>query len=193
MNSKLELKNFQTTSVACAGLTALSEQEISGKRSSARAIWLLLMLAICSTGTLLFLTVFEPHRAQQAVSEASQKKCTNPSIRKEWRQLRDHEKLSYIDAVLCLTKTPSTAGTGGSMYDDLAGVHMEYAPRGETSRSIDTALHKLTFTIKCTMQHPSSPGIASSSTGTSRRYDQIADIEGHSRKSKPHFSLSIGY
>lgn len=50
-------------------------------------------------------------------------RCSNPSLRREWRSLAESEKIEYIDAVQCLTTTSSTLGLNQSLYDDFAWIH----------------------------------------------------------------------
>ena len=50
-------------------------------------------------------------------------RCSNPSLRREWRSLAETEKRGYIEAVQCLTKKSSTLGLNQSLYDDFAWIH----------------------------------------------------------------------
>lgn len=54
-------------------------------------------------------------------------RCANPSIRREWRTMTDGEQKAYIDAVKCLTKTPSILRNFGSLYDDIPWTHAKQA------------------------------------------------------------------
>ncbi|RPA75967.1 Di-copper centre-containing protein [Ascobolus immersus RN42] len=57
--------------------------------------------------------------------------CNNPIVRKEWRSLTNTEKANYINAVKCLTTTPSIATSiGGAInrFDDFQGVHATQTP-----------------------------------------------------------------
>ena len=49
--------------------------------------------------------------------------CTNPIIRREWRDLSDTEKGDYIQAVQCLRSSPSRLGLNQTLYDDFPYVH----------------------------------------------------------------------
>lgn len=49
--------------------------------------------------------------------------CTNPVIRREWRDLSDAEKSDYIEAVQCLRRSPSRLGLNQTLYDDFPYVH----------------------------------------------------------------------
>ncbi|KAF6230923.1 hypothetical protein HO173_010831 [Letharia columbiana] len=60
--------------------------------------------------------------------------CTNPIIRREWRDLSDAEKNDYIEAVQCLRSSPSKLGLNQTLYDDFPYVHSR---NGEASH--DTA------------------------------------------------------
>ncbi|KAJ3183040.1 hypothetical protein HDU87_007462 [Geranomyces variabilis] len=61
-------------------------------------------------------------------------KCTAPVVRREFRQLSDDQKQSFIDANLCLrdpNRSPSVLGPeigSPSLYDDLVWVHSTGAP-----------------------------------------------------------------
>ncbi|CZS83131.1 unnamed protein product [Fusarium graminearum] len=60
--------------------------------------------------------------------ENSSNACQNPTKRVEWRQLKDADKQSYIDAVKCLKTKKSRLGLETSLYDDFAYVHFQYNP-----------------------------------------------------------------
>lgn len=49
--------------------------------------------------------------------------CTDPVIRREWRNLSDVEKGDYIAAVQCLRNSPSRLGLNQTLYDDFPYVH----------------------------------------------------------------------
>ncbi|KAF2169475.1 hypothetical protein M409DRAFT_65119 [Zasmidium cellare ATCC 36951] len=51
--------------------------------------------------------------------------CSKPVLRREWRNLAQHEQLAYLGAVICLANTPSRSRSIGSIYDDFAFVHMQ--------------------------------------------------------------------
>lgn len=59
--------------------------------------------------------------------------CTNPVIRREWRDLSDVEKSEYIDAVQCLRSLPSRLGLNQTLYDDFPYVHSR---NGEACESL---------------------------------------------------------
>ncbi|KAF2147297.1 uncharacterized protein K452DRAFT_293744 [Aplosporella prunicola CBS 121167] len=56
--------------------------------------------------------------------------CIDPPVRKEWRSLSIVERLSYIDAVFCLTKKPAISGLSGAInrFDDHQAVHSDQTP-----------------------------------------------------------------
>jgi hypothetical protein len=58
-------------------------------------------------------------------------RCQNPSIRHEWRTLSTDEKRAYIDAVVCLTKTPSIVGRNQTLFDDFPWIHSNLGKSGE--------------------------------------------------------------
>ena len=49
--------------------------------------------------------------------------CTDPVIRREWRNLSEAEKSDYIAAVQCLRNSPSRLGLNQTLYDDFPYVH----------------------------------------------------------------------
>lgn len=49
--------------------------------------------------------------------------CTDPIIRREWRNLSAAEKSDYIAAVQCLRNSPSRLGLNQTLYDDFPYVH----------------------------------------------------------------------
>ena len=98
--------------------------EIHRTRESAIRAWVIFTVAVISTASLIWILV----QLMPNPNPSSQLRCHNPTVRKEWRTLKTTEQLAYIDAVLCLTKTPSIASSYGSLYDDLARVHVEIAP-----------------------------------------------------------------
>ncbi len=55
------------------------------------------------------------------------KTCSQPLIRKEWRELSEAERQDFINANLCLKKRPSKLNPSigsPSVYDDLVYVHL---------------------------------------------------------------------
>ncbi|KAL4886261.1 hypothetical protein BJY04DRAFT_213793 [Aspergillus karnatakaensis] len=58
-----------------------------------------------------------------ALSGTAAAACTNPAIRKEWRELSTEERTSYTNAVNCLTIKPSQIGLETTRYDDFAYAH----------------------------------------------------------------------
>ncbi|KAJ3161194.1 hypothetical protein HDU86_007816 [Geranomyces michiganensis] len=74
------------------------------------------------------------------LSAASGKgRCTAPVVRREFRELTDAQKQSFIDANLCLrdrTRSPSVLGKdigSPTLYDDLVYVHSTGAPRSHNA------------------------------------------------------------
>ena len=49
--------------------------------------------------------------------------CSDPIIRREWRNLSDAEKSDYIAAVQCLRNSPSRLSLNQTLYDDFPYVH----------------------------------------------------------------------
>ena len=50
--------------------------------------------------------------------------CSDPPTRREWRGLKYAEKRDYIQAVQCLSSTPSIIKPEGTIFDDFSWVHM---------------------------------------------------------------------
>jgi hypothetical protein len=79
-----------------------------------------------------------PKSDSTTISGGSQKqstKCTNPSLRREWRTLSSVEKKEYLDAVQCFIDTPSMMGMNGTLYDDFSWTHQLVAHSSEISLS----------------------------------------------------------
>jgi len=59
--------------------------------------------------------------------------CTSPKVRKSWANATSSEKMSYINAVLCLATTPSrlSVSTHTTLYDDFAYVHSQLGTSDE--------------------------------------------------------------
>ncbi|KAH6599563.1 hypothetical protein BASA50_002905 [Batrachochytrium salamandrivorans] len=59
------------------------------------------------------------------VASAQTTSCSNPSQRQEWRELSAAQKTAYINAVVCLKRTPSRSRNTGSpsRFDDFARTH----------------------------------------------------------------------
>ncbi|KAF8602082.1 Di-copper centre-containing protein [Ceratobasidium sp. AG-I] len=86
-----------------------------------------------------FSTLFSLAFGASAVYASSKEQCLrNPAVRKEWRDLTDKERLSFISALKCLAKKPHkdftlTGSTpdlppqssAASFYDDLVYIHMD--------------------------------------------------------------------
>ena len=83
--------------------------------SLARCIGLLCM--ILGFGAVV---LFQHKRDSKALASTA---CTNPMIRREWRNLSDTEKSDYIQAVQCLRSSPSRLGLNQTLYDDFPYVH----------------------------------------------------------------------
>lgn len=52
--------------------------------------------------------------------------CTSLKKRREWHTLSDGDKRAYLDAELCLMKTPAALGLRGARtrFDELQSVHI---------------------------------------------------------------------
>jgi tyrosinase len=55
----------------------------------------------------------------------SPRACTNPTVRKEWRNATVTDRLAYLSAAVCITKTPSRLGIhpNATLHDDFSFVH----------------------------------------------------------------------
>ncbi|KAG4254495.1 hypothetical protein FPRO04_09676 [Fusarium proliferatum] len=60
-----------------------------------------------------------------AAPAKSDKTCSNPVKRIEWRELDATDQQGYIDAVLCLKTKPSRMGLSSSLYDDFPHLHFQ--------------------------------------------------------------------
>ena len=92
-----------------------------GTISARRVTWLTIALYVgviaaiaAIPATILYMRT---SKAQESTEISSS--CQNPSIRREWRTLSTTEKLAYLNAVVCLTKTPSIVGRNQTLFDDL--------------------------------------------------------------------------
>lgn len=79
-----------------------------------------MILNVALVGALSSLAVAAP---LQSRNEGSKTSCNNPETRVEWRNLSADQQQSYLDAVLCLKKKPSSIGLDTSLYDDFPYVH----------------------------------------------------------------------
>jgi len=61
--------------------------------------------------------------AATAIPRQESKGCVNPVKRVEFRTLDKTLRKEYTDAVMCLTKKPSSIGLKTSLYDDFTYVH----------------------------------------------------------------------
>jgi tyrosinase len=77
--------------------------------------------------------------AAAAVSNCT---CKEPAVRKEWRQLSEESRQSYLQAVLCLRSKPSRLGLETSLYEDFPYVH---ARVDTESNSPSLLLHRSQF------------------------------------------------
>ncbi|TVY13044.1 Tyrosinase ustQ [Lachnellula arida] len=71
-----------------------------------------------AAGTLIFVRRSTVHESVSSIQS-----CQNPSVRREWRTLSTDEKLAYLDAVVCLTKTPSVIGRNQTVFEDFSWIH----------------------------------------------------------------------
>lgn len=56
-------------------------------------------------------------------SEPSQHQCTDPGLRREWRDLSLTEQQDYIKAVQCFSNLPNPYRSNGTLYDEFSRVH----------------------------------------------------------------------
>lgn len=81
---------------------------------------LLTSLAVGFTGGILFNRQIANDKSHELATLST---CNRTQYRREWRSLSYGEKLEYIQAVQCLTQTPSRLGQNQSLYDDFPYVH----------------------------------------------------------------------
>ena len=87
------------------------------------------ILLVCLTISCLILSfgsgvLFRTHQVWASQDDPSTtSSCTIPITRREWRSLSRGEKSEYIQAVQCLTKTPSLLGMNHSLHDDFPRIH----------------------------------------------------------------------
>jgi hypothetical protein len=88
-----------------------------------------LITLIIGYAVLLFITsavigqVFKDFALAWNAPEASQQKCHNPGLRKEWRALSRKTQQSYIKAFQCFSTLPNPYGSNGTLYDEYSRVH----------------------------------------------------------------------
>lgn len=78
------------------------------------------------TGTLAKLSTSTGHD-----DTSQESKCHDPAIRREWRSLSLEQKHGYVDAVLCLRKTPSKLNENMTRYDDFPFLHTTVGEYGK--------------------------------------------------------------
>ena len=88
------------------------------KRHLGNVVLICLVLFVLITTTIRSLP-----KSQSSMAPTSSTNCQNPSIRREWRTLSTAEKLAYIDAVVCLTKSSSIVGRNQTVFDDFPWIH----------------------------------------------------------------------
>ncbi|KAL9106901.1 MAG: hypothetical protein Q9227_008149 [Pyrenula ochraceoflavens] len=74
-------------------------------------------------------------------STIASSRCQVPVKRREWRTLSDTEKKDYLDAVVCLTKTPSVVSENQTLYDDFPFVHIQ-AGKGAHESALFLSWHR---------------------------------------------------
>lgn len=79
---------------------------------------LLLFLTISVASGVIFLVL-----GRDGTSTQTRIACRKPPDRREWRELSEEQKRNYLDAVLCLKKTPLQLNMTQSLYDDFPWVH----------------------------------------------------------------------
>jgi hypothetical protein len=52
--------------------------------------------------------------------------CTNPRIRKSWKELTESERSAFLNAILQLKSKPSQTNSASNRYDDFAVIHNTY-------------------------------------------------------------------
>ncbi|KAK6379302.1 hypothetical protein LTS17_006220 [Exophiala oligosperma] len=106
----------------------LSPAQRHNDTSSVKKTWVLLSVAfvifaaaiITSATNLPYSRRGDGSAGSNAVSSGQ---CENPSIRREWRDLSDGEKMQYIGAISCLHETPSRLDPEAKLSDDFPWLH----------------------------------------------------------------------
>lgn len=100
-------------------------------------IWLLLSVKILifAAAVITLVVYLSYSRDGSASASAFSGRCENPSVRREWRDLSDAEKMQYIGAVSCLHETPSRLDPDAKFSDDFAWLHFHVGSPSESLSS----------------------------------------------------------
>jgi len=143
------------------------------------------ILIITEVGTAIKSQLRSPQSATTAAKYSSTPRaCINPAKRLEWRKLRDEQKIDYISAVMCLHSLPSQATSEGKLSDDFPWVHRHIGSFSTFHFSATGHFYEYfnaKHSLEPTMQHPFSPGIATSFPSTKISFVPNADTKGISR------------
>ncbi|KAJ9619133.1 hypothetical protein H2204_012780 [Knufia peltigerae] len=115
----------------------LSPAKRHNDTSSVKKTWVLLSVAfvifapaiITSATHLPYSRRGDGSAGSNAVSSGQ---CENPSIRREWRDLSDGEKMQYIGAISCLHETPSRLDPEAKLSDDFPWLHFHVGSPSES-------------------------------------------------------------
>lgn len=106
-------------------------EDPSSNRRGMTISWpLRILLAVLGVGFLVSLGLAVARVAIQS-DDPAPRHCTELAIRREWRQLNDTERASYISAVKCLQTHPSKTTSVGRRSDDFPWLHRQMARVGE--------------------------------------------------------------
>lgn len=110
-----------------SGSTLQTPSEISLSKNRSR-LW----LPVSTFLVLIFIAITYVAQRHDSVDGAARDgfafpilHCSHVRTRREWRTLSKAEKSEYIDAVKCMTQTPSKMGLNGTLYDDFPWTHAQ--------------------------------------------------------------------
>ena len=88
------------------------------------SVTILSLLGVLSSAIVVFLIISDNIiYSRTFLSNRPSQRCTEATIRREWRSLADTEKSMYLSAVQCLDSTPSKLRLNGSLHDDFIYLH----------------------------------------------------------------------
>jgi tyrosinase len=127
--------------------------------------WIVIIVCLAIVGSLAAATSILMYAQAGTSHESAPARCQNPSIRREWRTLSTDEKRAYLDAVVCLTSTPSIVGRNQTLFDGFPWIHTSIGKTGEhrlpgTRAHVERRRLKLTDVFYPSPAHHSAPFLA---------------------------------